>query len=198
MCRGGHKVGRFESLFLIKSLEQSEGSVDQCFHLVEIHAETLRQCWVLDLLDAQSHPGQWRAQVVRHRGEDTRAAIQVAQQPILHRVERTCGITNFADAPLRERGMVNASPHCIRGLCQSRQRSGDVAGDQVQHDGEQDRQNPELGEQLHWDRRLWSGRSDAEDDFVSVRERDRDIEKRTAGTASRTATRISGRSTYLI
>ena len=55
---------------------------------------------VFDRLDAKAQAGERRAQVVRHRGEHACAAVEIASQALLHRVECASRGAQFARAAL--------------------------------------------------------------------------------------------------
>ena len=76
---------------------------------LEVRCETRAQPLIGDRFDAQSHSCERRAQVVRHRRQHARAAVEIAQQSILHRVECARRLADLAHALLCQRRMPDAA-----------------------------------------------------------------------------------------
>ena len=138
-------------------------------------ADARLQRRVIQRLDLQPQPRQRRLQVVRHRGQHARAAVEVAVQAVLHGVEGARRIAQLARAALGQlRAGAFRGRRCPRPR-QLRQRPGDVARREVQHHHQDQHQQDEVEEQVARQRRAARHARDAVDHRVAVGEAHRDV-----------------------
>ncbi len=180
----GADVDGLQRLIVVHAAEQVQRTRDHALHLVEIGVEPLAQRRVVERFGAQLQARQRRAQIVRHRRQHARAAIEIPMQTLLHRVERARGLAQLARTGFAQRHARAAADSfcCGRELGQ---RPRDRARHHEQNDTEHERHEAELEQQRQRQRRRRLRCIRAERDGGAVRQRDRDVElaRRAAGTA---------------
>ncbi len=173
---------------MIHAAEQVQRARDHALHLVEIGVEALAHRRIVERFGAQLEPRERRAQIVRHRRQHARAAVEIAMQPLLHGVERACRFAQLARARLAQRH-TRAAPDGFGRRREVGQRTGNRARHDVQNRAKHERNEAELEQQRQRQRRCSLRRVDTKRHDVAVGQGDGDVElaRRAARAAAGTA-----------
>jgi hypothetical protein len=95
-------------------------------------------CRIVEGFDLQSQPRERGLQVMRHRREHPRPAVEVALQSVLHRVECACGVPQLPRALLFELRLTHIAPDTVGGASELRKRSRDASRRHEQGDRHDD------------------------------------------------------------
>ena len=101
-------VERHRRFAVIESAEQRQRLAHHALHLIELVPDARLQRRVLQRLHLQPQPRERRLQVVRHRRQHARAAVEVAPQSVLHGVEGARRIAQLARAAPRSAAPVGS------------------------------------------------------------------------------------------
>ncbi len=112
---------------------------------------------------------------MRHGSQHSSAAVEIALQPVLHRVECPRGILHLTRAFLLELGLPQIPTDTVGCARQPRQRQGDAACRREQRDGHDDDQQNQVEEQVAREGCALLRASQSEDGRVAVRKANRDV-----------------------
>ena len=101
-----------------------QGAIEQLDHVVHVLADPGVQARIVDVLDAQLHPRQGRAQVMGDGREHAPALLELFEQVLVHAIERPCGLAGLPRPGDGNGRTVEVVTQVLGGLGQLAQRPG--------------------------------------------------------------------------